>query len=216
LQQQHADALEGLSQAQEAVELTADQLDSIKRITSEVHDQVLKLQNELHRIDVRLKSKAERVLIEKGLLDPKAVAEGRESDLRPHFVWPVIGPVSAGFLNAAYKLHFGVPHLGMDIVVPQSTPVVSAADGIVFVVRDGGERGYTYILIGHRSGFATLYGHLSVETVVAGQEVSAGQIIGLSGGRPGSHGAGPMTTASHLHFEMISNGVHVDPKGVLP
>ena len=132
------------------------------------------------------------------------------------FRWPVYGSVSAGFRNEAYEAYFGVPHHGLDIVVAQSTPVAAAADGVVFLVRDGGDTGYTYVLIGHRGGYATLYGHLSAVQVAAGQDVDAGQIIGLSGGEPGTRGSGPMTTGAHLHFELINMAVNIDPAKVLP
>ncbi len=191
-------------------------LSDIQKITMDVHNQVLKLQGELARIDARLKSKAERALIEKGLLDPSALSNGHAVGATPSFLWPVYGPVSAGFMNSDYKKHFGVPHLGMDIVVPQDSAVYAAAEGVVFLVRDGGKTGYSYILIGHRDGYATLYGHVSAALVTAGQDVTAGQQIALSGGTPGTHGAGPMTTAAHLHFEVIQGGTNVNPKTVLP
>jgi murein DD-endopeptidase MepM/ murein hydrolase activator NlpD len=202
--------------AVETAELTAEQMEEIKAIMEDVHDQVLKLQRELARIDARLRAKAERVLIEKGLLDPLAPRDGTMSAKRPNFSWPVYGPISAGFKNAAYQKHFGVEHYAIDIVVGEGTPVSSTADGVVFLVRDGGAKGYTYVLIGHRNGYASLYGHLLAVSVTAGQEVTAGQQIGLSGGRPGTPGAGPMTTNPHLHFEVIQSGVNIDPKTVLP
>jgi murein DD-endopeptidase MepM/ murein hydrolase activator NlpD len=210
----HADkAVEG---AKAVVELSAEQMEQIKGIMEEVHDQVLKMQGELARIDARLRAKAERALIEKGLLDPLDPSNGTMAQRRPTFSWPVYGTVSAGFHNADYMKHFGVPHYGLDIVVGQGTPVTAASDGVVFLVREGGEKGYTYILIGHRDGYATLYGHLSQTLAQAGQEVVAGQVIGLSGGKPGTNGAGPMTTGPHLHFEVIERGVNIDPKTMLP
>ncbi len=201
----------------ESVEVSAEKLEEIKAIMTDVHDQVLKLQGELARIDAKLKAKAERALIEKRLLDPlKPGSNGSSTGKRPAFTWPVYGTVSAGFHNESYKKFFGVAHEGMDIVVGEGTPVRSSADGVVFLVRDGGAKGYTYVLVGHRNGYATLYGHLLAVSVDAGQVVTAGQVIGLSGGRPGTHGAGPMTTAAHLHFEVIQSGVNIDPKSVLP
>ncbi len=192
-----------------------DQMAEIRAITAEVQQEILRMQSDLNRIDKRLKINAERKLIQMGLREDRP---GRysEEDGTQSFVWPVSGPVSAGFHDGPYKRYFGVEHEGMDIVVPQGTPVLSAADGIVFLARDGGARGFSYILIGHRDGYATLYGHLSSFAVQAGQEVAAGEIIGYSGGAPGTHGAGPMTTASHLHLEVMKNGVHLDPRTVLP
>jgi murein DD-endopeptidase MepM/ murein hydrolase activator NlpD len=210
----HADR--SFTGAQQIVELSAEQMKEIANIMNDVHDQVLKMQGELARIDARLRAKAERALIEKGLLDPLNPGDGTMAQRRPTFSWPAYGSISAGFMNAAYKKYFGVPHYGMDIVVGQGTPIAAASDGVVFLVREGGATGYTYILIGHRNGYATLYGHLSETLVQAGQEVAAGQTIGLSGGKPGTNGAGPMTTGPHLHFEVIERGVNIDPKGMLP
>lgn len=193
------------------------ELSDIQRITADVHDEVLKIQGELARIDARLRSKAERALIEKGLLDPSTIAQNQKlASATPTFHWPQYGPVSAGFMDSGYKQHFGVPHLGMDIVVPQGSPVYAAADGVVFLVRDGGATGYSYVLIGHRGSYATLYGHVSQALVAAGQEVSAGQEIALSGGTPRVHGSGPMTTAAHVHFEVILAGKNINPRSVLP
>lgn len=202
--------------ADEAVALNALQLEQIKIITKDVHDEVLRLQGQLARIDDNLRSAAQRDLIKKGLLDKDDIALHAAATATPSFNWPVYGPVSAGFMLPSYKKHFGVNHYGTDIVVAQETPVASAADGIVFMVRDGGATGYTYILIGHRGGYATLYGHLSATLVASGQSVKKGDVIGLSGGQPGTHGAGPMTTAAHLHFEVIKDGTNVNPVSLLP
>lgn len=191
------------------------QLQENRRIMAEVHEHVLALQGDLARIDARLRQKAGRALVQKGILDADDVRHASAADT-PSFAWPVYGPISAGFKNKPYVARFGVQHYGADIVVPQGTPVGAATDGVVFLVRDGGATGYTYILIGHRDGYATLYGHLNETSVQSGQEVSAGQTIGLSGGKPGTKGAGPMTTGSHVHFEVIQNGVNVDPLSVLP
>lgn len=194
--------------------LNETQLRENRRIMAEVHEQVLLLQGDLARIDATLRRKAARALVQKGILTSEDIVHASASDAS--FVWPVYGRISAGFLNKPYVERFGVQHYGADIVVPQRTPVAAAADGVVFLVRDGGRTGYTYVLIGHRDGYATLYGHLNETLITAGQEVSAGETIAFSGGTPGTYGAGPMTTAAHLHFEVIRNGVNVDPLTVLP
>lgn len=212
----YVSVLQQYRKAENLVAVSERELEANKIIMKEVHGEVLRLQGELARIDETLRVRAQRELIKKGLLDRSDVAMHAAGSFIPTFSWPVYGSVSAGFMNADYKKHFGVDHYGMDIVVGQGTPVASAADGIVFLVRDGGETGYSYILVGHRGGYATLYGHVSEALVQPGQEVSAGDIIALSGGAPGTHGAGPMTTASHLHFEVIKDGTNINPRSVLP
>ncbi len=189
-------------------------LDDIKATVIEVRAQIFALQSELSNIDDKLRRTAARALIEKGLLEPGELPPLRAS--APVFGWPVTGRVTAGFREESYADHFGIPHDAIDIAAEQGTPVVAAADGIVFVARDGGQFGYSYLLIGHQGGFATLYGHLSAFTVAAGDQVTAGQVVGLSGGTPGTYGAGSMTTGPHLHFELIQDGAHIDPQVVLP
>jgi murein DD-endopeptidase MepM/ murein hydrolase activator NlpD len=100
--------------------------------------------------------------------------------------------------------------------VAQGSPVHALAEGIVFAVKDGGKTGYSYILIGHRNGYASLYGHVSLAMVKTGDVVRFGQTIALSGGQPGTHGAGHMTTGPHLHLEIMKDGEHVNPLSVLP
>ncbi len=139
-----------------------------------------------------------------------------DAEMVPLFQWPVSGVITAGYLDTSYVAVFGVPHRAIDIAVPQSTPVRSIADGVVFAIHDGGRTGYSYVLIGHRNGYASLYGHVSSTLVKSGDLVTIGQIIALSGGRPGTRGAGYMTTGAHLHLEVTNNGAHVNPASVLP
>ena len=214
---QYEEAWKNYSDAKGAYDTVANRIAEVQRITNEVQSQITQLQRELARIDAQLISKLERELIEKGLMNAQP---GERSDGRIRskqvFRWPVMGRISAGFHNSSYEEYFGVSHQGMDIVVGQGTPVSAVADGVVYLARDGGKYGYSYVLIGHRDGIATLYGHLSQISVTSGQEIAAGQIVGLSGGTPGTHGAGPMTTGAHLHFEMIRNGEHINPVLLLP
>jgi len=131
-------------------------------------------------------------------------------------MWPVepLEGISAGFHDRDYLRQFGIPHTAIDIPVEQGSPVTAASDGVVEVIYEG-ESGYNYIILKH-SGGATLYGHVSAFLVQEGQYVHRGDVIALSGGRPGTKGAGPISTGPHLHFEVIRGGVHRDPMGFLP
>ena len=205
--------------ANSGVDRSASDREEIIRITAEVDADIASLQTELRRIDARIRRRAERKLIERGLRSDRSGEHSKEYEFEidGSISWPVYSRrITAGFREASYVGVFGVPHKGMDIAVPQGTPVYSAAEGVVYKARNGGARSSSYVLIGHRGGYATLYGHLSHLSVKKGQDVPRGQMIGLSGGTPGTPGSGPMTTGAHLHLEVIDGGVHVDPLNVLP
>jgi len=65
-----------------------------------------------------------------------------------------------------------------------------------------------HVIIDHGNGYRTLYGHMQVLYVAAGQTVNGGDRIG----KMGSTGR---STGPHLHFEVISKGVHLNPLNVL-
>ncbi len=132
------------------------------------------------------------------------------------FLWPTepMRGISAYFRDASYAAVFGVGHNAIDIPAYQRTPIRAAADGVVYVAKDNGY-GYSYIILAHSNGFMTVYGHMNEILVEEGQIVPDGFVIGLSGGMPGTKGAGYMTTGPHLHFEVLHNGIHVDPMDYL-
>lgn len=117
-------------------------------------------------------------------------------------IWPVNGPVTSPF---GYR--WGRLHSGIDIGVPEGTPIHAAAAGTV--VLAAWTDGYgNYTCIDHGGGLATCYAHQSAYAVSTGAHVSQGQVIGYVGNT--GHSFGP-----HLHFEVRINGVPVDPLGYL-
>lgn len=146
-----------------------------------------------------------------------AFGNGFSSGIQGEFLWPVdpVYGISAGFLDAGYEERFGLPHLAIDIPIEQGSDVRAAHDGVIVDVTDNG-MGFNSITLRHSSGIATLYGHVSGFHVQEGQKVRAGDPIALSGGSPGTPGAGWLSTGPHLHFEVIEHGQHRDPRGFLP
>lgn len=96
-------------------------------------------------------------------------------------------------------------HSGIDFQVPEGTPVLAVADGVV--VRSAALPDYgNMVEIDHHEGQTTRYGHLSRSLVRPGQLVRSGEQIALSGNTGRSQGP-------HLHFEVREFGVARNPIG---
>lgn len=124
--------------------------------------------------------------------------------LNGKMLWPVDGRVSSPF----GKWRGNHKHQGIDIPMPNGTPIRAANTGIV--ARTGnnstmGFRGYgNFVLMDHGGGVQSFYAHCSSVAVREGQRVLQGQIIGYVGSTGRS-------TANHLHFEIRVNDIKVDP-----
>ena len=95
-------------------------------------------------------------------------------------------------------------HNGIDFKAPKGTPVYAAARGRITAA--GYTKGYgNLITIQHQSGYVTRYGQLEAFKVKPNQEVEPGDLIGTVG-------ATGLATGPHLHFELLKNGKHLDPK----
>ncbi|AWW28712.1 peptidase M23 [Echinicola strongylocentroti] len=95
-------------------------------------------------------------------------------------------------------------HHGTDLDLNRGDPVYSAFDGIVRM-RSYDRYGYGYYLVvRHKNGLETLYGHLSKYNVEVGQEVEAGELIAYGGSTGRS-------TGPHLHFEVRYQGLSINP-----
>lgn len=129
-------------------------------------------------------------------VNEKGVASGK-------FMWPV---PSLHTITSTFGSRWGAFHKGIDISGSGAYgKVIVAADGGV-VTLAGWNDGYgKCVIINHKNGKKTLYGHCSALLVSAGQAVSRGQAIA----RIGSTGD---STGPHLHFEVIVGGTHVNPR----
>lgn len=115
---------------------------------------------------------------------------------------------NTSFSTANPQVYNGHGHNGIDLAAKVGTPVYAAADGVVVGTGDTDRAcsGVSYgkwVLIRHKNGLSTLVGHLSVIQASAGQQVSAGDKIGLSGNT--GYSTGP-----HVHFTVYATeSVHV-------
>jgi murein DD-endopeptidase MepM/ murein hydrolase activator NlpD len=139
----------------------------------------------------------------------RVVAARARDDAREDFLeafsWPVEGRISGRF--GSQRVYNGIPkspHPGMDIAVPQGTPVKAPASGIVtFADPDLYLTGGT-VLLDHGHGVSSNFLHMSRIDVKVGDRIEQGQIIGAVGmtGR---------ATGPHLHWGMNWFDVRLDP-----
>lgn len=147
------------------------------------------------------------IIVPDGVM-PKAQAPARIRQITPdagtvvasgQFVWPTGGTITQ---------YFSWFHKALDIA-NSSQPDVLAADSGKVITAGWSSVGYgNHVVIDHGNGYRTLYGHMQTIYVVAGQTVGRG-------GRIGKMGSTGRSTGSHTHFEVILNGVYINPLTVL-
>lgn len=117
--------------------------------------------------------------------------------------WPLPG-------HTYISCHFGevdafgnAGHRGTDIPAPEGTPILAAHSGTVLVSGWNDSYG-NQVLLDNGAGLSTRYAHMTQTAVTAGEAVTAGQVIGYVGSTGDS-------TGNHLHFEVMQNGVRMNP-----
>ena len=124
----------------------------------------------------------------------------------PKFAWPLSGKLRRPFLTAEVK---DGPHEGIDILSPLGSAVrASAAGKVIFAGTGPDAYGLTVILF-HGGRWTTTYSFLQKTTVKEGDEVKAGERIGLVGDTG-------LAREPQLHFEVRRNRVPLDPAKYLP
>lgn len=117
---------------------------------------------------------------------------------------PVTGTLSSPF---GYREHPGEGeerfHYGVDVAADTGTDIVCFADGTVTAVGESSSYG-KYCMVSHQGGYSTLYAHCSRVTASSGAAVSEGDVIA----QVGETG---MATGPHLHFELLRDGIYLNP-----
>ncbi len=124
--------------------------------------------------------------------------------------WPTASHrITAYFHDQDYPFRNLFEHSGIDLGVGMGTPVKAAESGYIAKIGLNTKWYGNYIMIIHNNNLATLYAHLSSVSVSADEFILKGQVIAASGNTG-------FSTGPHLHFEVRSNGIPVDPLDYLP
>ncbi len=98
-------------------------------------------------------------------------------------------------------------HNGVDLGMPQGSPIYATRSGTVTTAHYSNSWGYQ-VVINHGDGFSSMYAHMTHYIVSVGQHVEQGQVIGYVGSTGWS-------TGPHLHFTIYYNGGTVNPMGYI-
>lgn len=146
--------------------------------------------------------------VQKRAASPERAGSAVFGSLKGRLPWPVQGEVIQGFGQFRHP-RFGTvtENLGIDIRAPMGAPVQAVCEGRVSAITWQRARG-NIVLISHEGGYYTVYTHLADIYVTAGQEVSAGQVIGTVGDTGSLEGP-------KLHFEIWHNTENLNPEAWL-
>jgi len=155
----------------------------------------------LHELTAQLEDRAQQM----GVLETMIMTRNLQAE-----VMPTGRPITRGWLSSYFGLRTDpftgrrVHHSGIDFAGKLGSDIVSVAAGVV--TYSGKRSGYGNLVeVNHGNGYVTRYGHCKENLVRVGQTIKKGQVIAKMGttGR---------STGPHVHFEVMRNGRHVDPK----
>ncbi len=164
-----------------------------------IRNNYIAMQNLEHRVEVELQSFEE---LNRMLKERTAMWASR----------PAIQPISNKQLDQLHLtygsrfhpiFHRYMQHKGLDFAAPRGTPVYATGDGKINMAYFSGSYG-NVIYLNHGYDYETRYAHLSAFAVKEGDHVKRGQVIGYVGNTGNS-------VASHLHYEVLYKGDHVNP-----
>ncbi|UFX83280.1 murein hydrolase activator EnvC family protein [Candidatus Absconditicoccus praedator] len=219
--QNYKGKIEEYEQQKENLKKIVDFLQEDREYTQEefqdLVDQKEAVKNRISLIKNYESSMSNEALSVSGVDLSKLYENSERPDEGNFFSWPVL-PVerfSAFFEDDDYKEVHGTDHNAIDVVVEQGTEVYAPANGVVYKVVNQDGPGLNWFVMAHKHGYITVYLHMQDIFVQKGDYVDRGELIGLTGGTPGTRGAGLLSSGPHLHFEVIQDGEYIDPLEVL-
>lgn len=160
------------------------------------------LQANLAGLSMQIRSRESELEVLESLLRNREYRQGTEVAGRP---------VNWGWMSSVFGERVDpfsgqmAWHAGVDFAGREGSDVVAVASGVVTYAAK--RYGYGLMVeINHGDGYVTRYGHHESLAVSVGEIVKKGQVVGTMG-------SSGRSTGPHVHFEVLKNGRHVDPKG---
>ncbi len=175
-----------------------------------VNDEVLQLMDAIVKKNYQNKRQIDAAL--KTLREEEKSFSFTGSEL----AWPVypVERVANVFNDPEYERAYGMKNNFLQLTVEQGSPVYAMHDGVVYHIVEK-KNAINRIMILHSNGYVTSYAYLNNIAVKVGDLLKRGQFIGLSGGEPGTYGAGFVSEGQNLTFQIFKNGVALDPLTIL-
>ncbi len=179
--------------------------ESTKWVNDKIGDLLKETKKGVYKVDFDMNSK---------LKDLEDIAQ--DDDMYP-VAWPIypIYEIQTYFGDLSFQKQYGIPQLWIQIKADQNTPVYAARDGIVYFVADNDNIWINRAMIVHTDGYVTVYQYLNRSVVKPGDIVRRGQLIGYSGGEPGTRGAGFISKGANITFMVFKDTMPIDPFDML-
>lgn len=162
------------------------------------------IQHTLDDIEMLLNDRREKLTAMESMLMDRALQEQ---------ILPKGRPALGGWMSSLYGYRTDPItgkkelHQGVDFAGKSETPITAVGAGIV--IWSGVRYGYGNLVeISHGNGYTTRYAHNKKNLVIVGEKVEKGEIIALMG-------ASGRSTGTHVHFEVLRHGRHVNPNKYL-
>lgn len=205
LKQQAAELAYKTDSIQKVLYLNEQYLASIKKVlTGDIEIEEINRDSILNVVKADMEAVDLSPSRKDSLLREQVAREEKYSIFEPssNMITSVLFPPVNGIITEEYNLKS--KHYAVDILVNENTPVKATTDGTVIFAEWTSQTGYV-IIIEHQNNLISVYKHNSKIIKQQGDLVKSGEVIATAGS------TGELSTGTHLHFELWSNGYPINP-----
>ncbi len=182
----------------------------------DVHNAILAIIRNISKKDYNVTFDMDDKLEDLEKLYDESLDENNTNNIQP-MAWPIypVQDIEMYFGDENFEKEYGIPSRWVQIKAEQWTPLYAANEGIVYHITDNPWIGINWMLIIHPKWYISAYMFVNKSVVKKWDIVRRWQLIGYSGGEPGTKGAGFISQWPNLTFFTFKDGVAVDPLQLL-